>query len=141
MKSSRSFFSGWSRSVSSYSGPVCSGKNNCGTRPKFKPMHAIRIGALDAAVGIRLADALRVRLTGTTFQQFEAFRLGDGRALGGGASFEWQASDRVRIDAGTLVLRQDAGRGGDDDVWNQTRGWFGLRYAFGDDPALRRGGR
>lgn len=97
--------------------------------------------SLDAAVGVRVADALRLRFTGTTFQQFEAFRLGDGRALGGGASIEWSANERVRVDAGALVLRQDAGRGATDDVWNQTRGWFGLRYAFGDDPALRRGGR
>ncbi|MEQ9568636.1 MAG: hypothetical protein RLN75_00480 [Longimicrobiales bacterium] len=97
--------------------------------------------SLDAAVGVRLTSALQARLTGTTFQQFEAFRLGDGRALGGGASLEWTASERVGLDAGMLLLRQDAGRGGADDVWNQTRGWFGLRYAFGDDPALRRGGR
>lgn len=97
--------------------------------------------SLDAAVGVRLAPTLRARLTGTSFQQFEAFRLGDGRALGGGAALEWAATERVQVDAGMLLLRQDAGRGGSEDVWNQTRGWFGLRYAFGDDPALRRGGR
>ncbi|NNK63927.1 MAG: hypothetical protein HKO98_12060 [Gemmatimonadetes bacterium] len=99
------------------------------------------LNSLDAAVGLQVHEAVRLRLTGTTFQQFEAFRLGDGRALGGGASLDVRATDRIHVDAGTLILRQDAGRGGSDDVWNQTRGWFGLRYSFGDDPALRRGGR
>jgi hypothetical protein len=97
--------------------------------------------AIDAAVGVRLHRAVRVRLSGTSFQQFEAYRLGDGRALGGGVSMDVQASQRVNLDAGVFLMRQDAGRGSSDDVWNQTRGWFGLRYAFGDDPALRRGGR
>lgn len=96
--------------------------------------------AIDTSVGVQLSSTLRLQVTGTSFQQFEAYRLGDGRAWGGGLSFDFAASDRVRLEGGGLVLRQDAGRGGNDDVWNQTRSWFGLRYTFGNDPALRRRG-
>lgn len=93
--------------------------------------------SLDAAVRIALSDAIKLQVSGMSFQQFEAYRLGDGRALGGGLSAEVLASDRITVEGGATLLRQDAGRGGADDVWNQTRGWFGLRYTFGNDPALR----
>jgi hypothetical protein len=93
--------------------------------------------SIDAALRLSLSDAVKLQVSGMSFQQFEAYRLGDGRALGGGVSAEILASERVRVEGGATLLRQDAGRGGADDVWNQTRGWFGLRYTFGNDPALR----
>jgi hypothetical protein len=95
------------------------------------------LSALDAGVRWEAASGLALRATGTTFQQFEAFRLGDGRAVGGGLGVEWDLLRDVRLDGGFLALRQDAGRDAPDDVWNQVRAWFGLRYAFGDDPGLR----
>ena len=97
--------------------------------------------SLDVGVNLSVSDAVKLRASGMSFQQFEAYRLGDGRALGGGLSAEILASERVSVEGGATLLRQDAGRGGADDVWNQTRGWFGLRYTFGNDPALRGRGR
>lgn len=95
------------------------------------------LNSLDAAVEVSVSEALRVQFSGMSFQQFEAFRLGDGRAYGGGITVALSASERVDVDGGVTLIRQDAGRGDADDVWNQTRGWFGLRYAFGNDPALQ----
>jgi hypothetical protein len=99
---------------------------------------AAYLSSLDASVQWRAGEALALRANGTSFQQFEAFRLGDGRALGGGLGADWDVSARVRVEAGFLVLRQDAGRDAPDDVWNQTRSWLGLRYAFGEDPGMHR---
>lgn len=95
------------------------------------------LSAIDAGVRWQATTDLALRASGTSFQQFEAFRLGDGRAVGGGLAAEWAATAAASIDAGLLVVRQDAGRGAADDVWNQTRAWFGLRWAFGDDPGMR----
>jgi hypothetical protein len=96
------------------------------------------LSALDVGVRWQPLPSLALRATGTSFQQFEAFRLGDGRAVGGGFGAEWDATAAARLDGGFLVLRHDAGRGEADDVWNQTRAWFGLRWAFGEDPGMRR---
>ena len=51
---------------------------------------------------------------------------------------EWILSDRVRVDGVVSMIRQEAGRDGPNDQWNQTRASFGLRYEFGEDPGLRR---
>jgi hypothetical protein len=98
---------------------------------------AAYLSSLDLAAHWQVRSVLTLRANATTFQQFEAFRLGDDRAFGGGGSAEWSLSERVTLDGGLFVLRQDAGRDAPDDVWSQTRSWFGLRYQFGDDPGLR----
>ncbi len=77
-----------------------------------------------------------VAATGTTLQQIEAYRLGDGRAWGGGLDARVEVIDGVELQAGGFLLRQDSGQGGPNDIWDQTRGSFTLRYRFGDDPAL-----
>lgn len=97
--------------------------------------------AFDGSVAVQWLPELRSRFFGTSFQQFEAFRLGDGRAFGGGLGMEWMATDRIRVDGLMSVIRQEAGRGGENDAWNQTRASFGLRYEFGEDPGLRRRSR
>lgn len=94
--------------------------------------------SFDGSVAVQWVPRLRTRFFGTSFQQFEAFRLGDGRAYGGGLGAEWTVTDRVRLDGLVSVIRQEAGRGGENDAWNQTRASFGLRYEFGDDPGLAR---
>ncbi len=96
------------------------------------------LSSLDAGARWQATEALALRVDATTFQQFEAFRLGDGRALGGGLSLEWRVAPAVAVDGGLFVMRHDAGRGEPDDRWNQTRSWFGLRYGFGEDPGLVR---
>ena len=94
--------------------------------------------AFDGSVTVDWLPDLRTRLFGTSFQQFESYRLGDGRAIGGGLGVEWTLSDRVRLDGMWSLIRQDHGRGADDDVWNQNRATVGFRYEFGSDPGLRR---
>ncbi|HSM06476.1 MAG TPA: hypothetical protein VK858_17775 [Longimicrobiales bacterium] len=94
--------------------------------------------AFDGSVAVDWVPSLRTRVFATSFQQFEAYRLGDGRAFGGGLGVEWILSDRVRLDGMWSLIRQDHGRGADDDVWNQNRATVGLRYEFGSDPGLSR---
>lgn len=94
--------------------------------------------ALDARLAWTPRDDLSIGINGTSFQQFEGFRVGDGRALGIGGDVRAGLTDRVDFTGGLFVMRQDAGRGEASDLWTQTRAWTGVRYAFGDDPALRR---
>lgn len=94
--------------------------------------------SLDGSVTVGWTEALRTRAFGTSFQQFEAFRLGDGSAFGGGIGLEWNATDRVRLDGMLSLIRQEGGRGGEGDAWTQTRASFGMRYEFGEDPGLAR---
>ncbi len=94
--------------------------------------------ALDLRLAWTPREALSIGLNGTSFQQFEGFRVGDGRALGLGGDLRAALSDRITFDGGVFVMRHDAGRGESSDLWTQTRAWTGLRYTFGEDPALRR---
>ena len=94
--------------------------------------------SLDLRLGWTPSDRLALGLNGTSFQQFEGFRVGDGRAVGMGADLRAGLTDQVAFDAGLFVMRHDAGRGEASDFWTQTRAWTGLRYTFGDDPALGR---
>ena len=94
--------------------------------------------AFDGAVAVDWTPVVRTRVFLTTFQQIESYRLGDGRAIGGGLALEWAISDRVSVDGRWSLIRNDGGRGGPGDVWNQNRGTLGLRYEFGSDPGLSR---
>ena len=94
--------------------------------------------AFDGSVRVDWTSAFATRAFATSFQQFETFRLGDGRAFGGGLALEWTVTSRVLLDGNVSMIRNDGGRGGPGDEWNQTRASFGLRYEFGEDPGLRR---
>jgi hypothetical protein len=94
--------------------------------------------AFDGSARVDWSSAFATRVFATSFQQFEAFRLGDGRAFGGGITLEWMVTSRILLDGTVGVMRNDGGRGGVGDEWNQTRASFGLRYEFGEDPGLRR---
>jgi hypothetical protein len=100
-----------------------------------------------ADLSLRWSSSLRwsVGVTGTTLQQIAAYRLGDGRAWGGGVDARWEVLDGVEVSASGFLLRQDAGRSelADEanDIWNQTRASAAIRYAFGGDPGLRGVGR
>lgn len=96
-----------------------------------------------ADLSLRWSTSTRwsVGVTGTTLQQIAAYRLGDGRAWGGGVDARWEVVEGVEVSAGGFLLRQDAGRDEPGDIWNQTRASMALRYAFGADPALREMGR
>ena len=82
----------------------------------------------------RPIDRLGVALYGTAFQQFEEFRIGDGRTLGGGASVDARLSDRMRLEGGLALFRHAPEGGQVDERWNQFRGWSALRIEFGGEP-------
>jgi len=90
----------------------------------------------DVAARYSPSDRLSVTATGMTFQQIAEFRVGEGRAMGGGLSFDLGVSSRARLAGGVSVLRHRNEGGVQDSPWNQTRGWTGLRIAVGDDPGL-----
>ena len=90
----------------------------------------------DIAARYSPSDRLSVTATGMTFQQIEEFRVGEGRAMGGGLSFDLGVSNRARLAGGVSVLRHRNEGGVQASPWNQTRGWTGLRIAVGDDPGL-----
>ncbi|MEJ2539230.1 MAG: hypothetical protein P8188_04565 [Gemmatimonadota bacterium] len=94
--------------------------------------------SFDGAVAVDWTPGLRTRVFATSFQQIESFRLGDGRAIGGGLGLEWVLTDRIRLDGQWSLIRNDGGRGGPGDEWNQNRATVGLRYEFGSDPGLNR---
>jgi len=90
----------------------------------------------DAAVRWRPSERLSVALTGTTFQQIEQYRLGDGRAYGGGFNFDVEVTDRATLTGGASVMRLENRGGSVNSPWNQTRAWSGLRITVGSDPGM-----
>ena len=82
------------------------------------------------------SDRLSVTATGMTFQQIAEFRVGEGRAVGGGLSFDLGVTDRARLAGGFSVLRHRNEGGVQESPWNQTRAWTGLRIEVGNDPGL-----
>jgi hypothetical protein len=78
-----------------------------------------------------------VTATATTFQQIEQYRLGDGRGLGGGLSFDAELTDRILTSGGASLLRHTGGQATvQDSPWNQSRAWWSLRVLVGEDPGL-----
>lgn len=90
----------------------------------------------DLAARYSPSDRLSVTASGMTFQQIEEFRVGEGRAVGGGLSFDLGVSGRARLAGGVSVLRHRNKGGVQESPWNQTRAWTGLRIEVGDDPGL-----
>ncbi len=94
------------------------------------------LSAGDLALRWTPSERASVGLSGTTFQKIEQFRLGDGRAWGGGLDARFGLGDRTDLSGGFMILRQETRDGAVDAPWNQSRGWAALRIRVGDDPAL-----
>jgi len=96
------------------------------------------LGSLEGRARWSPAQDTYVVFTGRSFQQIEQYRLGDGRALGGGLSAGVPLVNRVHATLGASVLRH---RGEGSVVraspWNQARGWTSLRVLLGGDPGVR----
>ncbi|NJD19816.1 MAG: hypothetical protein FIA95_11115 [Gemmatimonadetes bacterium] len=90
----------------------------------------------DVALRYTAWERLALSVTGTSFQQIEEFRVGDGRALGGGMSFDLKVTDRASFAGGMSMLRHRDGGSVFTSPWNQTRGWTSLRIDIGEDPGL-----
>jgi len=82
------------------------------------------------------SDRLSVTASGMTFQQIAEFRVGEGRAVGGGLSFDLGVTDRARLAGGFSVLRHRNEGEVEESPWNQSRAWAGLRIEVGNDPGL-----
>ncbi|MDX1646196.1 MAG: hypothetical protein R3304_03535 [Longimicrobiales bacterium] len=89
-------------------------------------------------VGMRFQATERVgaRLSLSTFQQFEEYRLGEGRAVGVGGSVDVRATDRLDLLGGFSLTRHRDGGNVYTSPWNQTRAWMSLRWSVGEDPGL-----
>jgi len=94
------------------------------------------LSSADLGVRYRASDRMGVSGHATTFQQIEEFRLGDGRAIGGGLSADLMLTDRITVAGGASVLRHRDGGTTSMSPWNQSRAWSSLRIAVGEDPGL-----
>jgi hypothetical protein len=94
------------------------------------------LSALDTSVRWVRSESLTLSAHLMTFQQIEEFRLGEGRALGGGFNFDLVLTDRIQWSGGTSILKYRDGGSVIDSPWNQARGWTSLRVAVGNDPGL-----
>ncbi|HUF76139.1 MAG TPA: hypothetical protein VMM35_07660, partial [Longimicrobiales bacterium] len=95
-------------------------------------------------VGVRhsVTERLSASVSGLTFQKIEEYRLGEGRALGGRVSADFDWSDRATVAAGASIIRHRDGGNVFTSPWNQGRAWMSLRFGIGQDPGLaNRGGR
>ncbi len=93
----------------------------------------------DAALRWMPSEDLTLSAHAMSFQQIEQFRLGDGRAYGGGVSADARLTARVRFSGGLSVIRQTSSGAAVNSPWNQTRGWTALRIEVGQDPGLANG--
>lgn len=93
----------------------------------------------DASVRWTPSERVSLSASAMSFQQVEEFRLGDGRAWGGGLGATLGLAERVSLSGGLSVLRQEDRGGSVVDPWNQTRAWSSLRILVGDDPGMRVG--
>jgi len=94
------------------------------------------LSSADAAVRYRVSERLSASASFLTFQQIEEYRLGEGRAFGGGASADLELSDRASLAGGFSLIRHRDGGNVFTSPWNQGRAWTHLRFDLGDDPGL-----
>jgi hypothetical protein len=87
----------------------------------------------DGALRWSPSDRYSVALTGTTFQQIEEYRLGDGRAYGAGLTFDAGLTRRISLSGGGSLIRHTVEGDGVESPWNQARGWSTLRITLGRD--------
>lgn len=89
----------------------------------------------DARLRWSPSDRVEIGVFGSSFQQFEEFRVGDGRVYGGGVTGAVQLLTRLHLDGGAALYRHDRDGSPGDQLWNQARIWTSVRVEFGQDPA------
>jgi len=96
----------------------------------------------DATVRWSPWDRLSLYVDGSSFQQIEEYRVGDGVVNGVGGGLELELLPRTRLLTGANVYRQDFENRSSAADWNQLRAFASLNIGFGEDPgAARRPGR
>jgi hypothetical protein len=99
------------------------------------------LSSLDTALRYAATERLTASVSAMTFQQIEEYRLGEGRAFGGGASADYVFGERASVAAGFSVIRHRDGGNVFTSPWNQGRAWTSVRFELGRDPGLAsRGG-
>lgn len=99
------------------------------------------LSSADASLRYEATDRLSGSVSALTFQQIEEYRLGEGRAFGGGASAEYTFGERASVAVGVSMIRHRDGGNVFTSPWNQARAWSSFRFELGQDPGLAaRGG-
>ncbi len=91
------------------------------------------LNSADLALRWSPVPRLGVSVSGMSFQQIEQYRLGDGRAWGGGLSVDAEIVRRLSLLAGGSLIRHDRKGDGVESPWNQARAWTTLRLEVGRD--------
>ena len=94
------------------------------------------LSSADAAVRFDPTERITVSLNAMTFQQIEEYRLGQGRAFGGGVTGGYELGDRATIALGASLIRHRDGGNVFTSPWNQGRAWSSIRFDLGSDPGL-----
>jgi hypothetical protein len=94
------------------------------------------LSSADAAVRFDPTERITVSLNAMTFQQIEEYRLGQGRAFGGGVTGGYELGDRATIALGASLIRHRDGGNVFTSPWNQGRAWSSIRFDLGRDPGL-----
>lgn len=94
------------------------------------------LNSADVSARYHPSERLSVTASGTTFQHIEEFRLGNGRAYGGGLSFDFGVTGRANLSGGMSMIRHRDEGTLVGSPWNQARGWTSLRIEVGNDPGL-----
>jgi hypothetical protein len=94
------------------------------------------LSSADASGRFSVTERITASLSALTFQQIEEYRLGQGRAFGGGASIDVAWNERISIGGGASVIRHRDGGNVFTSPWSQTRAWMMLRLDIGGDPGL-----
>lgn len=99
------------------------------------------LSSVEAAVRYSATDRLTASVSALTFQQIEEYRLGQGRAFGGGASADYAIGELASVALGVSLIRHRDGGNVFTSPWNQGRAWTSLRFDLGRDPGpASRGG-
>lgn len=94
------------------------------------------LSSADASLRYEATERLSASVSALTFQQIEEYRLGEGRAFGGGASADYTFGERASLALGFSVIRHRDGGNVFTSPWNQARAWSSLRFDLGEDPGL-----
>lgn len=98
------------------------------------------LSSIEGRTGWAPAEDTHVTLFLRSFQQIEQYRLGDGRALGGGLSAGVPITERLSVSGGASLLRHRTTGSAEPSPWNQARGWTSVRLLVGRDPGSIDGG-
>jgi hypothetical protein len=92
------------------------------------------LSSAEASLRLEATSALTASFSALSFQQIEEYRLGEGRAFGGGASADYALGEQASVSAGFSLIRHRDGGNVFTSPWNQARAWSSLRFALGRDP-------